>query len=78
MLRGTCAKIAINGSNNQVTIENAKKLAVNGSGNTVDIVAADKIALTGSNNKIAYKKGLTGAKPKISTLGSGNKVTKLK
>lgn len=77
---GTCTKIAINGSDNKVKIEAVGTISVNGSDNTVDIGATDKIALTGSDNKVTYKKGLKKpkAKPRISRLGSGNAIKKVK
>lgn len=77
-LTGTCAKIAITGGQNKVTIENVKKLALNGSGNTVDVVAAEKIGIIGDANIVSWKKGLGQAKPTIGTVGTNNKITQAK
>lgn len=75
---GTCDKIVINGSGYTVAVESAKHVAVNGSSNTVEIGSADKISVVGSGNTVSYKKGLSSAKPKVSSVGAGNKVAKVK
>ncbi|MBS1122173.1 MAG: hypothetical protein H6Q90_4401 [Deltaproteobacteria bacterium] len=75
---GTCDKISINGSTIKATIESISKLSINGAGNTIDITAVDKLSVNGSSNTVTYKKALTGKKPKISKLGTGNKITKVK
>ncbi len=75
---GTCTKISINGSTLKVTIEKIERLAINGSSNVVAIAAADKIAVTGSSNTVTYKAGISKALPKVSSLGTGNKVSKVK
>lgn len=75
---GACAKIAINGSSVNATIESIEKLAINGSVNTVAVTAVDKLAVNGSNNVVTYKKSISGRKPKIASLGRGNKITRAK
>ncbi|HEU0035352.1 MAG TPA: DUF3060 domain-containing protein [Kofleriaceae bacterium] len=77
-LTGTCDLVSVNGADNKVTVEGAKKVSVNGSTNAVDIGAADRISVNGSDNKVTYKKSLAGGKPKVSSLGTGNKVTLVK
>jgi hypothetical protein len=76
--KGTCEKIAINGSNSKITVDGVKRLAITGSANTLTLDAVDKIAVTGSGNTVTYKKGLSGAKAKVSSLGKGNKVMQAK
>jgi uncharacterized protein (DUF2345 family) len=73
---GTCEKIEINSSSGTFTIEAAKKVLVNGAGNKVDIGGADKIVVTGAGNTVTYKKGLSTAKPKVTSVGAGNKVSR--
>ena len=73
---GTCDKIEINGSDGTFTIEAVKKLLVNGSTNKVEVGAADKISVVGAANVVTYKKGLSSAKPKVSAVGAGNKVSR--
>lgn len=74
---GTCDKIAVNGGNNKLTIENVKKLAVVGAGNTIDIGGADKIAVTGSGNTVTYKGTVTGkGKTNVAAIGTGNSIKK--
>ena len=74
---GTCDKIAVNGGNNKLTIENVKKLAIVGAGNTVDVKGADKIAVTGSGNTVTYKGTVTGkGKTNVASIGSRNSIKK--
>lgn len=77
-LVGTCTKVAISGSSNKVTIQASDKVSVSGSMNEVAIEAANKIAVVGSANQVSWKKGLKGAKPKVSNVGTGNKISKAK
>lgn len=75
---GSCASIAMNGSTITATIAAAKTLTINGASNTLTVDAADKIVVTGSNNKITYKKPVAAKKTKVSSVGSGNKIRKVK
>jgi hypothetical protein len=75
---GTCTKISIAGGENHLTVENVKELVVAGSENVVTIGGVDKIGNAGSDNKVTYKKGLTGAKPKITSVGQRTTVEQIK
>ena len=75
---GTCEKITVNGGENKVTIDGVKKLSITGSGNTVNVNAAEKINVTGSDNTVNYKKGIDSPKPKVGSLGQGNKINQVK
>lgn len=75
---GACAKIVINGGDNTLSIESVKSLSVTGTDNTIDIGAVDQIAVTGVDNKITYRRALTGKLPKLSILGTGNAVSRIK
>lgn len=75
---GVCTKIVVNGGDNTAVIESVKELVVNGSTNTVEVGSADKISVLGSDNKVTYKKGLSGAKPKVASIGENNKVSQVK
>jgi hypothetical protein len=76
---GTCDRIAINGGDNKITIESVRLLALNGSTNKVTVGAAEKIQVNGSDNTVNYKTGPDGkGKPKVTTLGTGNKVIQVK
>lgn len=75
---GTCARIAVMGGENKLSIEAVKDLAVTGGENTIAVDAADKIAVTGSGNKVTYRKGLSGAKPRISAIGTDNTISQVK
>lgn len=75
---GKCDEISVSGGENKLTIESVKKLAIAGAENTVDVDAADTIAAIGNDNKVTWKKGVSGAKPKVSSVGSGNKITQVK
>ena len=75
---GPCTEIVINGGDNTVAIERVQAVTINGSDNTISIGSADKISVLGSDNKISYKKGISGAKPKVGSLGDNNKITQVK
>jgi hypothetical protein len=75
---GPCTKIVVNGGENTLDIESVKEINVNGSTNTVTIGSVDKIGVTGSENKVSYRKGLSGPKPRIGSIGAHNSVTQLK
>jgi hypothetical protein len=75
---GPCTRIAINGGDNTVAIESVIELAISGAGNTVNVGGTDRIKVYGNDNKVTYKKGLTGAKPKVSTFGNDNTITQTK
>lgn len=77
-LTGTCTKVSISGASNKVSIAAAEKVSISGSSNEVNIEAADKIAVVGSMNQVRWKKGLKGAKAKVSNVGTMNKVSKVK
>jgi Protein of unknown function (DUF3060) len=77
-LTGACTTVSIAGSSNKVTIESSEKVAVTGSTNEVSVDATNKISVLGTSNKVAWKKAIKGKKPKISSTGVGNKVSKAK
>jgi hypothetical protein len=72
-LTGACAKVAINGTGNRVTIASAALLAVTGSTNVVVVDTTAKIAVSGTQNKVSWK---SGKKPRQSATGIGNTITK--
>jgi hypothetical protein len=76
--KGECKAININGGHNTLTIEKVAELNINGASNTVTIDAIGAINIVGSDNKITWKKAATGDKPAVSTVGTGNAVTKAK
>ena len=78
MYVGTCERIAINGGDNRLTVENVNQLVINGGDNVVDIGGVDRISLNGSGNKITYKKGLSTARPRITSMGDHNETTQVK
>jgi hypothetical protein len=74
---GACKRISINGSSSDITIETVNKLSVNGSMNKVEVRGADRISVNGSKNKVSYETAANGkGKPKVSSLGSGNQITR--
>jgi hypothetical protein len=75
---GTCDKISVAGGENTLSIEAVKELAVAGAENTIAVTAAEKISVVGADNKITYKKGISGAKPVVKIVGTGNKVQQVK
>ncbi len=75
---GACNKITVATGKNSLQIESVKTLSLDGGRNTVEIGAVDAIVLGGAENNVTYKKGVTGAKPKISGAGANNKVVQVK
>jgi hypothetical protein len=72
---GPCTRIVVNGGENTLVIESVKDLVVNGSTNTITVGSADRISLTGGENKLSYRKGISGPKPKVSSVGEHNTIT---
>jgi hypothetical protein len=75
---GTCTKITVSTGSNRLSIENVKTLQLDGGDNTVDIGGVDAIVMDGAANRVTYKKGLSGAKPKVSGSGALNNVVQVK
>ena len=74
---GPCTRIVVDGGDNTLVIESVKEITINGSTNTVTIGSADKISVMGSENKVRYRKGISGARPKVGSLGENNTVTQV-
>jgi hypothetical protein len=72
---GPCTRIVVNGGDNTLVIDTVKELVVNGSTNTITVGSTDRIAVSGGENKITYRKGISGAKPNVSTTGEGNRIS---
>jgi hypothetical protein len=75
---GTCTKITVSTGSNRLSIENVKTLVLDGGENTVEIGGVDAIVTNGAENRVTYKKGLSGAKPKVSGAGADNHVVQIK
>ena len=75
---GKCSKIVVNGASVKLGVASVEKIAINGASNRVDLGAAGKISVTGSSNEVTWKTGLSGAKPKVSSVGTGNKISQSK
>ncbi|HEU4730765.1 MAG TPA: DUF3060 domain-containing protein [Kofleriaceae bacterium] len=75
---GPCTRIVVNGGDNTLAIESIEALTVNGSTNAITIGSADRISVNGAENKISYRKGLSGAKPRLTVIGQDNQVTQIK
>ncbi|HEX2690729.1 MAG TPA: DUF3060 domain-containing protein [Kofleriaceae bacterium] len=75
---GTCTKITVMTGSNRLSIENVKTLELDGGENTVEIGGVDAIVMNGAENRVTYRKGLSGAKPRISGAGAENKVVQIK
>jgi hypothetical protein len=65
----TLDALNVNGNENKATGKTVKQLTVNGSKNAVDLVSVDEIVVNGKDNVFNYKKGVTGAGPKIDGKG---------
>jgi len=76
-LVGTCDKVSVTG-NHETVIGSAKVVYVAGNSNELTIEAADTITLAGNKNTLSWKRGVTGPRPKLSNVGTDNKVTQAK
>jgi hypothetical protein len=77
VLTGKCTKVSINGGHLKVTAESIDQLAVNGAENTIVVDALGKVTITGASNAVTWKTALGGKKPRISDLGTGDRVTQV-
>ena len=70
--------VTIQGASNQITLTgDCQKVTVSGAGNTVRLDGAAQISALGAGNQISWKRGVGGAKkPKISSAGLNNKITR--
>jgi hypothetical protein len=75
---GKCELITVSGNNITVKAESAKAIYVAGNNNTIDATAVDSLATPGNHNTARWKKGVSGAKAKVSNPGNHNKVTQVK
>lgn len=75
---GSCTRIVVNGGDNTLVVDSVKELIVNGSTNTITVGSTDRIAVSGGDNKITYRKGISGAKPNVTTTGEGNRISPAK
>jgi Protein of unknown function (DUF3060) len=75
---GACEQIAVTGNNNKLTVASAVVIAIAGNANTVAAAAVDKISVSGNKNTVSWKKGVAGAKAKVSNVGTGNKIKQTK
>lgn len=75
---GKCDKIEVSTGDNNVQIESVKTLELNGGGNKVSVGAVDAVITNGAKNNVTYKKGVSGAKPKVSGAGADNTVVQAK
>jgi hypothetical protein len=75
---GACDKVEVSTGSNNLQIESVKTLVLNGGGNNVNVGAVDSIVTNGAENQVTYKKGISGAKAKISGAGADNKVVQVK
>jgi hypothetical protein len=72
--QGVCASIAILGNHASVR-GSSREVNVAGNHNTLSLVAADDVSVAGNHNTISVRKGVTRKTPRISNLGTDNRVT---
>jgi hypothetical protein len=76
-LKGVCKKLSISGNHETVT-GSVTTVSVAGNHNTVMLAAADEIAIIGNDNTVTVARALTRKAPKISNVGTANKITQPK
>src|SRR5262249_26567285 len=72
--KGVCTLITIMGNHASVR-GSASEDNVAGNYNTLSLVAADDVSVAGNHNTISVRKGVTRKAPRISNLGTDNRVT---
>ena len=75
---GKCTAISVAGNNNSLKVESTRGLGLDGNNNFVEVTAVDKLSTNGNDNTVRWKKGVAGAKAKVSNLGNGNKIAQTK
>jgi hypothetical protein len=77
-LTGACTEVNITGAALKLTAGDIDTLNINGAKNVVKTNVLGAVNINGNSNKVTYKKPKTGKKPKVSSNGKGNGVTKVK
>lgn len=72
--QGVCAKITVLGNHASVTGA-ATEVYVAGNHNRLALTAADEVTVAGNHNSVSVRKAVTLKAPRISNLGTGNRVT---
>lgn len=75
---GACKRIVAAGNENKLTIASVQRLEVQGNENTITADEVDAIAVLGNRNTVVWKKGIAAKKPKVSSPGTGNKISAAK
>lgn len=78
-IRHDCAGggVVVNGSDDAVTLTGScPNVVVNGDDNSVTIARVDAIQVNGDGNVVTWSAGASRGEPQVTTLGSGNRVTK--
>jgi hypothetical protein len=68
----------IDGNRNTLTLEECSTVQVNGNNNVISAAAPDELNVMGNKNQITWSKKPDGSAPRISNLGSGNKIQEKK
>ena len=76
-MQGVCASIAILGNHASVS-GSSREVHVAGNHNTLTLIAADEVSVAGNHNTISVRKAVTLKAPRISNLGTDNRVTQPK
>jgi len=71
--QGVCATITILGNHASVR-GSSHEVNVAGNHNTLSLVAADDVSVAGNHNTVSVRKGVTRKAPRISNLGTDNRV----
>ena len=72
---GACNRIVAAGNHNTLTIASVKRLDLTGNENNATADEVDAIHAPGNRNTVVWKKGASDKKPKVSSPGTGNKIS---
>jgi hypothetical protein len=65
----------VDGNDADLTLENCKTVNVNGNGNRLAVGAVESLTVMGNRNTVTWTVGPKDRRPRISNLGSGNRIS---
>ena len=75
--QGVCASITVLGNHASIN-GSSTEVNVAGNHNTLALVAADEVTIAGNHNTVSVRKAVTLKTPRISNIGTNNRVTQPK
>jgi hypothetical protein len=71
--------VIVSGSMNELTLRGeCPRIDITGGGNTISVDQVGRIDITGAGNRVTWARALDGTRPRVSTTGVGNVITRLR